>query len=158
MAKLFQICVSFIQWILAACTNAIINISVYCLYSWYNWATLGIKCNKSSVTTPKKNFSWESEKMNVKFHKNWKHRYITENFICKMQFWEIGYSFSWAPVWNILWCYYRWLITSLALKKCIKECNNALRYSGIKFFPGGFHLNLLSNCLKTRQGNVLRSV
>ena len=34
--------VSFIQWILAACTNAIINISVYCLYIWYNGAALGI--------------------------------------------------------------------------------------------------------------------
>ena len=28
--------VSFIQWILAACTNAMINLSVYCLYIWYN--------------------------------------------------------------------------------------------------------------------------
>ena len=40
----------------------------------------------------------------------------------------------------------------------MKECNNALKYSGTRFFPGGFHLNLLSNCLKTRQGNVFRSV
>ena len=31
--------------------------------------------------------------------------------------------FSWAPVKNFLWCYYRQLITSIALEKCKKECN-----------------------------------
>ena len=46
VAKLFQICVSFFQRILAASTNVIINISVYLLYIWYNWAALGINTIK----------------------------------------------------------------------------------------------------------------
>ena len=39
---------------------------------------------------------------------------------------EIWHSFSRALMRNFLWCYYRWLITSLALQKCKKECN--IRY------------------------------
>ena len=43
------------------------------------------------------------------------------------------YSFSQTPVINLLWCYYRWLITSLALEKCKKECTFSLHYSGTRF-------------------------
>ena len=39
------------------------------------------------------------------------HRYIHNSR-------EIWYSFSRTPLRNFLWCYYRWLITSLALQKC----------------------------------------
>ena len=34
---------------------------------------------------------------------------------------EIWHSFSRTPLRNSLWCYYRWLITSLALEKCKKN-------------------------------------
>ena len=37
--------------------------------------------------------------------------------MCKMSFCEIWHSFSRAPIRDFLWCYYRWLITSLALEK-----------------------------------------
>ena len=40
-----------------------------------------------------------------------------------MWFCEIWQSFSLAPIRNFLWFYYRWLITSLGLEKCKKECN-----------------------------------
>ena len=38
-----------------------------------------------------------------------------------MPFCEIWHLFSLAPMRNFLWCYYRWLITSLALEKCKKN-------------------------------------
>ena len=67
---------------------------------------------------------------------------------------EIWHSFSQTPTRNFLWCYYRWLITSLALEKCKKECNILkidccgtgfcpLKIS-ITQFPNGFHLNIFS--------------
>ena len=43
--------------------------------------------------------------------------------MCKMSFCEIGNLFSRALIRNFLWCYYRLLITSIALEKCEKECN-----------------------------------
>ena len=45
------------------------------------------------------------------------HRYIHNSR-------EIWYSFSRTPLRNFLWCYCRWLITSLALQKC--ETGNAI--------------------------------
>ena len=77
----------------------------------------------------------------------WKHRWNSEYLTCKMSFCEIWHSFSPAP------CYYRWLITSLALEKCKKECKNLqiILVQGfcplkikITLFPGGFRLNPLS--------------
>ena len=41
-------------------------------------------------------------------------------FTFKMSFCELWQLFSRAPIRNFLWCYYRWLITSLALDKGIK--------------------------------------
>ena len=38
-----------------------------------------------------------------------------------MPFCEIWHLFSRAPIRNFLWCYYRWLIASLALEKCKKN-------------------------------------
>ena len=38
--------------------------------------------------------------------------------MCKLELCEIWRSFSRAPTRNFLRCYYRWLITSLALEKC----------------------------------------
>ena len=39
----------------------------------------------------------------------------------EMQFCEIWHSFSRTPMRNFLWCYYRRLITSLALENCKKK-------------------------------------
>ena len=41
--------------------------------------------------------------------------------MCKMSFCEIWHSFSRASIRDFLWCYYRWLITSLALEKGKKK-------------------------------------
>ena len=74
----------------------------------------------------KENFLWESEKMNnyVKFHKI---TYILHiKFLrifplCFHNSCEIWHSFSWTPMRNFLCCYYRLLLTSLALEKCKKN-------------------------------------
>ena len=68
----------------------------------------------------------------VKFHKMTSFTWIFQNILCIQ--WihnryihnsrEIWYSFSRTPLRNFLWCYYRWLITSLALQKC--ETGNAI--------------------------------
>ena len=50
--------------------------------------------------------------------------------MCNTSFCEIWHLFSRAPIRNFLWCYYRWLITSLALEKCKKRMRCCLNYSG----------------------------
>ena len=59
-----------------------------------------------SVITQKTISHGSQKKINVKFHKNCENR-MSENFMCKMPFCEIWHSFSWAPIRNFLWCYYR---------------------------------------------------
>ena len=85
---------------------------------------------------------------------------ISQNYILHMKFsefdlcfhnsCEIWHSFSRPTVRNFLWCYCRWLITSLAFEKCKKECNilSIILVQGfcplkvkITQFPGGFRLN-----------------
>ena len=85
---------------------------------------------------------------------------ISQNYILHMKFsefylsfhnsWEIWQSFSRTPMRNFLWCYYKWLIKSLALEKCKKRMQYSLNYSGTKFlspkikiteFSGEFLLN-----------------
>ena len=64
--------------------------------------------------------------INVKFHKN------CENTGKILKIWH---SLSWAPIRKFLWCYYKWLITFLALEKCKKRMRYCLNYSGtIKVF------------------------
>ena len=46
---------------------------------------------------------------------------------------EIWHTLPRTPMRNFLWCYYRWLITSLALEKCKKRMQCALDYSGTRF-------------------------
>ena len=68
----------------------------------------------------------EVREMNVKFHKN------CENTGKILKIWH---SLSRAPIRKFLWCYYRWLITFLALEKCKKRMRYCLNYSGtIKVF------------------------
>ena len=44
-------------------------------------------------------------------------------YLCFHNSREIWHLFSRTPLRNFLWCYYRWLLTSLGHEKCIKECN-----------------------------------
>ena len=44
-------------------------------------------------------------------------------YLCFHNSCEIWHLFSWAPMRNSLWCYYRWLIISIALEKCKEECD-----------------------------------
>ena len=78
-------------------------------------------CNNS-----KEIFLWELEKMNVKFHK------ITPSYSCDFQNFnrvftillKVDIHFLGLP-WEVFFVVinYRWLITSLGLEKCKKECN-----------------------------------
>ena len=77
------------------------------------------------------------------------HVKISEFYLCFHNSCEIWHSLSQTPMRNFTWCYYRWLITSLGLKKCKK---NAIFFKlfwykvfihwelKITQFPGGFHL------------------
>ena len=109
----------------------------------------------------KENFLWEPEKMNVKFHKitsytpNFGCCVIEELYLCFHNSCEIWHSFFPTPMRNFLWGYYRWLITSLALEICKKECNvhYLMLLQGfcpltikITQFRGGFRLNLPQFC------------
>ena len=58
---------------------------------------------------------WEPEKMNVKVHK----LHLTRNFQTFSCVLTILVKFDI----HFLWCYYRWLFTSLSLAKCKKECS-----------------------------------
>ena len=86
--------------------------------------------------------------------------------MCKMLFCEIWHSFSQAPMKDFLWCYYTWLIASLALEKCKKEysmlqiilvqgfCPLKIR---ITQFPGGSIWNVITeawSCLIRHVHNV----
>ena len=66
--------------------------------------------------------------------------------------WNFKFTFSVSrKKFSFNWCYYRWLITSLALEKCKKQCNmlyiilvQSFRPLKIKItqFPGRFRLNV----------------
>ena len=57
-------------------------------------------------------------------------------------------SFSWRPIRNFLWCYYRWLITSLALEKCKKECSKLFWYKVLVDWNFKFLSFLVDSVLK----------
>ena len=61
--------------------------------------------------------------MNVKFHKVTSNMKFQEFHLSNHSSFEIWHSFCRTPMRNFLWCYYRWLITSLAFEKYEKECN-----------------------------------
>ena len=79
----------------------------------------GYKCNKLYEKTPKKRFWLEPKKpLNFKSLKLGKMKsYAWRFYLCFLKSRENWTLFSWAPVRNCLWCYYRLLITSVALKK-----------------------------------------
>ena len=93
----------------------------------------------------------------VKFHKMESlYMKFSEFYLCFHSSFEIWHSFSRTPVINFLWCYYKWIITSLALEKCKKECNvlQIILVQGfcplkikITQFPGGFRLSMYSHVL-----------
>ena len=49
------------------------------------------------------------------------HIKISEFYLCFHNSCEIWHSLSWTPMRKFTWCYYRWLITSLGLKKNVKK-------------------------------------
>ena len=70
---------------------------------------------------------------------------ISQNYIKFTEIYnscEIWRSFSRIPVRNFLWCYYRWLITSLGLKKYKKEGN--ILVQGFCPLSRGFRLKNIS--------------
>ena len=84
---------------------------------------------------------------------------ISQNYIFHMKFTEIynsceiWHSFSRIPMRNFLWCYYRWLITSLGLKNIKKNaiffklfCYKVFVHWDLKItqFPSGFPLKNIS--------------
>ena len=80
------------------------------------------------------------------------HMKCSKFYLCFHNSCEIWPSCSRATVRNFLWCYYRWLITCLALKKFSKECNmlwiillQAFCSLQIKItrFPGGLRHNYI---------------
>ena len=68
----------------------------------------------------KENFLWESEKMNVKFHKITSYTLIFRKFTSVFKI-LVNFDIHFHSMKNFLWCYYRWLITSIALEKCKKN-------------------------------------
>ena len=69
----------------------------------------------------KDSFSWESEKMNVKFHKNCENTGKIRKIPCvRCNFVKFDIN-SRAPIRNFLCCYHRWLIASLARKNVKKN-------------------------------------
>ena len=49
------------------------------------------------------------------------HINFSEFYQCFQNSCEFWHSFSRSPMKNFLWCYYRWLITSIVLEKCKKN-------------------------------------
>ena len=69
----------------------------------------------------KDSFSWESEKMNVKFHKNCENTGKIRKIPCvRCNFVKFDIN-SRAPIRNFLCCYYRWRIATLARKNVKKN-------------------------------------
>ena len=90
---------------------------------------------------------------------------FSEFYPCNHNSCEIWHSFSRTSMRNFLWCYYRWLITSLALEKWKKECD-ILKFILVEGFcplkikitqvPDGFRLKSLiawDGCEKSRDLN-----
>ena len=89
------------------------RVPAYCIL-FHNFK--GYQCNKSNEINPTKRFSLEPEKTTFKRNED-----FTCVFSIPVKFiWDL---FSWSSVRNCLWCYYRSLITSIALEKCKKECD-----------------------------------
>ena len=66
-----------------------------------------------------------------------------------MKFCEIWHLFSRARIRNFLWCQFcRWVITSLALEKCKKECNT-LQIILVQGFCSDWKLKLLNFLLSS---------
>ena len=100
----------------------------------------GYQCNKSYEINPTKRFSLEPEKTNFKRNED-----FTCVFSIPVKFiWDL---FSWSSVRNCLWCYYRSLITSIALERCKKRMRYRLKYSGTRFFVHWKLESLIDNYL-----------
>ena len=91
------------------------------------------RCNISSVITPKKISYGSPRKWMSNFTKLHLYMKFTEIYLCFHNSSEMWHSFSRTPMRNFLWCYYRWLFTSLGLKKNAKRMQYSLNHSGTRF-------------------------
>ena len=123
----------------ARCTTFLVKMSFICMrmkngFHIKGWApTLVLKqrpggTRKGPINNSKEKALMGPEKTNFKSFKlssqNEKMKsYAWRFYLCFLNFCEIWNIFSRAPIRNCLWCYYRWLITSIALEKCKKECD-----------------------------------
>ena len=80
-------------------------------------------CNSFSVITPKKFIMRARENKSQISQDYILHVKFSGFYLCFHNSCEIWHLFSRAPMRNRLWCYYRQLIISIALEKCIKECD-----------------------------------
>ena len=75
----------------------------------------------SICNNTKENFLREPEKIKVKSQKRHLHMQFSEFYLFFHNSCEIWHLFSRALTRNSLWCYYRELITAIALEKCKKK-------------------------------------
>ena len=110
------------------------------------------KDDNSSVVIPKKKILMGARENECQISQSYiLHMKFQEFHLCNHNSFEIWHSFCRIPMRNFHWCYYRWLITSLAFEKYEKECNILKIILVQGFFPvkikitqfsGGFHLNM----------------
>ena len=115
-----------------------INVSFYwCLKTWlkgwpYSCLPSRIKDERKVLAKRGENNSqFETQKdLNNRRWRKWMSNFtkwhltheVLQFYLCFHNSCEIWHSVSATPMWNFLCCYYRWLITSLALEKCKQEC------------------------------------
>ena len=87
----------------------------------------------SICNNTKENFLREPEKIKVKSQKRHLHMQFSEFYLFFHNSCEIWHLFSRALTRNSLWCYYRELITAIALEKCKKKKRYCSNYSGTRF-------------------------
>ena len=100
--------------------------------AFFSTLSEGYKCNRLCEITPKERFLREPVKTNFKLIQTSQNEIFYLRFLSSCEIWNL---FSWAPLRNCLWCYYRWLITSIALEKCKRECDIAENILIQGFFP-----------------------
>ena len=99
-------------------------ISEIILHSFYIFQ--GLKMWLVFCKNTKENFWWEPEKKNDKFHKITSYTWNFQNFTCLFTILvKFDIHFLGLPWQIFVVIYYRRLITSLALKKCKKDCDMA---------------------------------
>ena len=116
------------QWRKTLCQNNLSNVAFFFYIQLHFSRPQGYGYNQLYVVTPKTISHGSPRKQmsnSFKFHKNYENTgkilkisYVRRHFLK----FDIN-LFSRALIRNFLWRYYRYLIISIALEKCKKECN-----------------------------------